>query len=257
MTTGRSGTSTESAGDNFSSGGGPLAFYPDHNSLFVGTRSGKVAEIAIPALSTAGNIAELASADYVQPFADPAEGHIKDVAADGAALAGLLVYQQRLYGSGLIYYDASNTQSLSHFSRPLTLSATGAGPMRRVGAAGQVGLVAGYMAPVPPEWQSKLGGPAVTGQCCVPIVSRTSWGPAAFAWDPAQLDQGRNPDADPLVYYTSAHPTLGPWDGSNPVYGGTIQMGGLVIIAGSRTALFIGRNGIQGAVRMLWRGKKR
>lgn len=235
--------SGDSAGDSFSSGGGPLAFYPDHDSLFVGTRSGKVAEVTIPDPARATEIAELPAAEYLQAFADPTEGHIKDVATDGAALAGLLVYQDRLYGSGLIYYDANNTQSVSHFSRPLSLSTKGAGPMRRVGAAGRVGMVAGYMAVVPPEWRSKLGGPALTGQCCVPIVSRTSWGPAAFAWDPAQLDQGKNADAEALVYYTSEHPTLGAWDGSNPTYGGTIQMGGLAVLAGTRTAVFVGRNG--------------
>lgn len=235
---------TESNGDSFSSGGGPLAFNPDRNALFVGTRSGRVAEVSVPTPGTTLEIAGLPVAEYLQPFADPTEGRIKEVATEGAALAGLLVVQRTLYGSGLIYYDANNTQAVSHFSRPITLSEMGASPMRRVGARGRSGMVAGYMALVPPEWQSKLGGPALTGQCCVPIVSRTSWGPAAFAWDPADLAGKGDVDVTPLVYYNAEHPTLGPWDGSNPTYGGTIQMGGLAVIAGTRTALFIGRNGL-------------
>lgn len=235
---------TGSNGDSFSSGGGPLAFNPERQSLFAGTRSGRVAEISVPAAVNSHSIGDLPVAEYLQPFADPAEGRITEVAEEGAALAGLLVYQNQLYGSGVIYYDASNTQSVSHFSRPLTLSARGASAMRRLGPRGRVGLVAGYMAAVPPEWQTKLGGPALTGQCCIPIVSRTSWGPAAFAWDPAGLHREGEVDATPLVYYTADHPTLGHWDGSNPTYGGTISMGGLAVIGGTRTALFVGRNGL-------------
>lgn len=235
---------TDSNGDSFSAGGGPLAFNPDRRSLFAATRSGRVAEVSVPAAIKSDQIAELPVAEYLQPFADPAEGRIREVAEEGAALAGLLVYQGRLYGSGVIYYDANNTQSVSHFSRPLVLSERGASAMRRVGPRGRVGMVAGYMATVPPEWQTKLGGPALTGQCCVPIVSRTSWGPAAFAWDPADLQREGEIEATPLVYYTGEHQTLGPWDGSNPIYGGTISMGGLAVIGGTRTALFIGRNGL-------------
>lgn len=235
---------TDSNGDNFSAGGGPMAFNPARHSLFIGARSGRIAEVSVPSAAKSPSIAELPSAEYLQPFADPAEGRIKEIAEDGAALAGILVYDGRLFGTGVIYYDAGNTQAVSHFSRPLALDARGATPMRRLGPAGRTGLVAGYMALVPPEWQSKLGGPALTGQCCVPIVSRTSWGPAAFSWDPADLQRSGNIDAQPLVYYTSEHSTLGPWDGSNPTYGGTIQMGGLAVIAGTRTALFVGRNGL-------------
>lgn len=231
-------------GDNFSAAGGPLAFNPARRSLFAGARSGRVAEVTVPAAATRESIADLPMAEYLQPFVDPTEGRISEVATDGAALAGLLVHDGRLYGTAVIYYDASNTQSVSHFSRPLTLAERGASAMRRLGERGRTGLVAGYLALVPPEWQSRLGGPALTGQCCVPIVSRTSWGPAAFSWAPAALERSGDVAANPLVYYTAAHPTLGLWDGSNPTYGGTIQMGGLAVIAGTRTALFIGRNGL-------------
>ena len=55
---------------------------------------------------------------------------------------------------------------------------------------------------------------------------------------------GKDASTSPHLCITTAdHPTLGPWDGSNPTYGGTTQVGGLALIAGTRTALFIGRNG--------------
>jgi hypothetical protein len=233
----------DNSGDTFSYGGGPIAFNPERGSLFAAARSGRVAEITIPAPVQSADVSALTRADFLQPFHDPTEGHIKDVATQGAGLAGLLVHDGRLYGTGLIYYDAQNTQTVSHFSRPMDLAHAGAGPMRRVWQQGRTGFVAGYLASVPPEWQSRLGGPAITGQCCVPIVSRTSWGPAAFAWKPADLADAGEVSAVPLVYYPSDHPTLGPWSGSNPTYGGTIEMGGVALIGGTRTALFVGRNG--------------
>lgn len=235
--------STEANGDTFSFGGGQLAFHPEHNSLFVGTHSGHVAEVSIPTPIKATTIEDLPSAVYLQPFSDPAEGRIMDVAADGAALSGLLVYGDRLYGTALIYYDANNTQAVSHFSRSLDLGERSVKGMVRVGPAGKAGFVAGYMATVPPEWQSRLGGPAITGQCCVAIISRSSWGPSAFVFDPADVTAVKPAPAEPLLYYTGEHPTLGAWEGSNPTYGGATQLGGLAVVAGTRTALFVGRNG--------------
>ena len=229
-------------GDTFASGGGPMAFNPD-GTLYIGARSGRVAEMTIPEPLAETRISSLPVASFVQPFSDPAEGRLKEIIADGVNLSGLLVHRGRLYGSAVIYYDATNSQSRSHFSRPMKLGDRGASAMKRVGESGKTGFVAGYLAAVPPEWQSKLGGPAITGQCCVPIVSRTSWGPAAFAWNPADLDSKDEADVQPLVYYDSQHQTLGPWGGSNPTYGGTVEMGGLALIAGTRTALFVGRNG--------------
>lgn len=232
----------ERNGDSFSFGGGPLAFNPARNSLFVASRASRVAEITIPAPVNSPDVNQLPFGEYLQPFADPTEGRMKDVG--DAALVGLLVYQQRLYGTGMIFYDANNTQSISHFSRPLQLNQAGATPMRRVWQRGKTGFVAGYLAAVPLEWQSRLGAPAITGQCCVSIISRTSWGPAAFAWHPADVLTRDDVPAAPLVYYDSEHHTLGPHEGSSETFGGTTQVGGVAVIARTRTAVFIGSNGV-------------
>lgn len=230
-------------GDSFSFGGKPLAYNPDNNSLFVGTHSGKVAEVSIPQPSK-GALMSLPLAGYLQQFSDPTDGHMKDVAEEGVSLGGLLVYERQLFGSGVIYYDANNTQTVSHFVRPLLLGERSVPKMVRVGQRGKAGFVAGYMATVPPEWQSRLGGPAITGQCCLPIVSRTSLGPAAFVFDPAEVKAGTTAEAHPLLYYPHDRPTLGRWEASNPTYGGTMQLGGAALINGTRTALFVGRNGL-------------
>ncbi len=234
----------EMEGASFGFGGSPIAYNPGNDSLFVGTRGSKVAEVSIPSPVNSSKVEALPFARFLQPFRDPTEGRLRDVANEGAYVAGLLVHDARLYGSGVIYYDANNVQELTHFSRSLKLTEASVTGMHRVGEKGRAGLVAGYLASVPAEWQSALGGPAVTGQCCIPIVSRTSWGPAAFAWNPAELRAGQAARVSPLVYYTGEHPTLGLWEGSNETYGGGVEMGGLVIPPATRTALFVGRNGL-------------
>jgi hypothetical protein len=231
-------------GDTYAFGGRPLAFNPDGPALFVGARSGKVAELTIPTPVRSSRVDDLPFAEFRQPFHDPADGRIRDIADAGASLDGLLVHDNRLYGTGLIYYDAAHAQKLTHFARSLKLGIPEVTRIHRVGEAGQAGFVAGYMASVPAEWRTALGGPAVTGQCCIPIVGRTSWGPSLFAWDPALLGIRDSVKVTPLLYYNSQHPTLGSWEGANERYGATTEMAGVAIINGTRTVLFVGRNGI-------------
>jgi hypothetical protein len=229
-------------GEAFDFGGRTIGYNPAANSLFVASRRSQVAEVSIPTPVDSNLVTDMPFAQYLQPFVDPTEANLGQISNNDAAIDGLLVANGRLYGSVFIYYDAQNVQRVSHYSRSLTLSEPSFRGMYSVGDPAKTGFVSGYMATVPPEWQTLLGGPAVTGQCCIPIVTRTSFGPAAFAWNPADL--GTTPmTATSLLYYTGDHATLGSWGGSDPTYGGTTAMGGLALIAGTRTALFVGRNG--------------
>jgi hypothetical protein len=231
-------------GADFSYGGSPIAFNPARNSLFVGNVDGKVAEISIPTPVNSDNAKAMEVATYLQPaFVDPTEGHLREVSASDVILRGLLVYADRLYGSVTIYYDASNKQRQSHFSRSLNLTVPSFSGWSRVWENERTGLISGWMSAVPAEWQSRLGAPAITGQCCIPIVSRTSYGPAAFAFNPALVGQPTVP-AQPLVYYDSKHTTLGRWEDQNPTYGMTTRIGGVAIIEGTRTALYVGSTGL-------------
>ena len=231
-------------GDNFSYGGQTLVYNPGANTLLVGSRYGKVAEVTIPSPVKGARLEELPVATYVHPFRDPADGHIRDISTDDTALDGLLIHDGRLYGTGLIYYDAAHAQRLTHFSRSLDLSRAEVQRIYQVGETGKAGFVAGYMASVPAEWRTVLGGAAVTGQCCIPIIGRTSWGPSLFSWNPADLGRRDPVPATPLLYYTEQHATLGSWEGSNGSYGGTTSIAGVAIIDGTRTVLFAGRNGM-------------
>ncbi len=229
--------------DNFSFGGKQLTFNPVSHSLFVGSRGGRVAEVSIPTPVNSSNAAAMPFASYLQAFSDPTEGHLSQITGEGVRLDSLMVFGNRLYGTASVYYDANGTQQVSHYSRSLQLNEPSFSGWSSVWAANKSGFVSGSMSVVPAEWRGKLGGPAATGQCCIPIVMRTSWGPSAFAFDPAKIGESLVA-ASPLLYYTATHPTLGNWDNSNPTYGATIQMGGMAMVAGTRTVLYFGRNGM-------------
>jgi hypothetical protein len=230
-------------GDDFSLGGKPFAFNPANSSLFVGSRAGRVAEVAIPQVVNTANVNGMLFGSYVQAFADPVEGNIWQVAPDGASIEGLLVQDGAIYGSAGIYYDASNNQRVSHYARSASLSTPSFSGMRSLWQADHSGFVSGFMSAVPEEWQGRLGGRAITGQCCTPIAWRTSWGPSAFAFDPADIGSTNPVPATPLLYYSNEHPTLGHWNATGLAYGATTRVNGVVIIAGTRTALFFGSTG--------------
>jgi hypothetical protein len=230
--------------DTMGFGGAPLAYNPANNSLFIGTRKHNLAEISIP--SPAVNSTDpkaMKQAALLQGLSDPTEGRWSGLSDGGLTFGGALVVDGKLIGTGVIYYDANNTQRVSHFSRSAKLKEPSFSGWSSVWRADQSGYVAGMMTVIPAEWRAALGGTVLTGQCCIPIVSRTSNGPSAFAFDHSKLGQ-KSVAASPLVYYTGERATLGRWEGSNPTYGATTQIAGMALITGTRTLLYIGRNGL-------------
>ena len=232
----------------FAYGGTALAYNPARHSLFVVGHDWYqlTAEVSIPRAVKNARLGDLHRAAYIQPFADATGGTIDKTGGDNNKIGGELVYGGRLYGTAYVYYDAAGKQVLSHWSRGSTSFGAPAHGLFQVGTLG-AGMVSGFLAEVPPAWRGPLGGPVLTGNCCIPIISRTSFGPAAFAFDPAKLGNA-TPDV-PLVYYPQAHPALGAWDASwNPakgiLFGGGTTIRGLVFPRGARSVLFFGTQGI-------------
>jgi hypothetical protein len=167
-------------------------------------------------------------------------------------LNGLLVSGGNLYGTAVIYYDANGSQKVSHYRRALNLTTPSFSGFKSVWqptradvangvSYGGAGYTSGYLASVPSAWQALLGGPAISGQWGLPIITRESYGPDAVVWDPAQLGAA---NGKALFYYTNQHPTLGPWEGASPRWGGAATAGGAALIDGTRTALFFGKNAL-------------
>lgn len=228
---------------------GPIAYNPDHDSLFVVGHDWQqqVAEVTIPELRRAATLEGYPVARVLQPFADPTDGRSAQVNPgdpNPIKVGGLLPWNGALVVSDYAYYDGGGRQTLSHFVAGQNLASSGEarGPFRV--AAPMAGLVSGYMAPVPKAWQAAIGAPAVTGQCCIAIVSRTSFGPALFAFDPAHVGVKNPIPATPLVYYPESNPTLGNWGDTSPLYNGSTKITGVVFPEGTRSVLFFGRQGM-------------
>ncbi len=183
------------------------------------------------------------TATFVQPLSPSLESKIGLIGDDhgiGRNIGGQLVYKDRLYISAFVYYDSPPSAKASLFSRPLDLHRTGdvAGPAT-VGDM-DPGFTSGYMATVPGAWQAALGGSAVIGNCCLSIISRTSFGPALFAFNPEQPKTAR-----PLVYYDESHQTLGRYGDAQvrPIFNGTTRITGVALPEETASALFFGSTG--------------
>jgi len=236
-----------SGGSSFDYGGTALAFNPARGSLFLVGHNWQqqVAEIAIPEIRQASQVSGLAVAVVLQPFTDATEGRMRTVEADQSqpvSASGLLPYRGSLYLAASVFYDGNGSQRVSHFVSGLDLSVQGdvRGPYQ-VGTLG-AGFVSGHFALIPVAWQAALGGPVQNGNCCLSIISRTSYGPAAFAIDPEQLGAMDPLPAIPLVYYPSAHP-LDDYNGKSALFNGSTVMGGMVFPEASRSILFFGKQG--------------
>ena len=243
----------------FNYGGRALAFNPINNSLFLTGHSWYqlTAEISIPQIVNSTDLRDLNTAAVLQPFADVTEGNRSNIGEGGAAVdtsgeivGGFLVWDNKLVGTVYGYYDAASVVELSHFTSGLTLSATGDfHGMYKVGeapATANPAFVDGYMTRIPADWQSQFGGPALTGNCCLSIISRTSLGPAASVFDPGRLGIDNPVAATPVLGYPIDHPTLGTYGDqrTDVLFNGSMSISGIVFPEGSRSVLFFGRRGV-------------
>jgi len=219
--------------------GHALGYNPAMHSLFFGGHDWyqQLCEIGIPAAIDLSQIAPV-----LQECTDVTEGKLGNIDEGSIKLGGTLVFNDRLIVSAYSYYDADGDQAVSHFVSQLDLSQSGdvSGPFQ---VGDWAGIVSGYMAPVPAEWQATLGGSALTGNCCLSIISRTSYGPAVSIFDPDDVGMVDPVPATPLLYYPAAHP-LAEWDATSMYFNGSTNIVGVAFPPGTRSVLFFGRQGI-------------
>jgi len=246
-------------GQSYEYSGHTLAYYPTNNSLFMASTNAElVSEFSIVATSTDSTVTNLTVASNLQAWEDITEGNRTSIGDGGAYcnpsgvfLGGLMVWGDELIASLFGYYDAGFCAELSHFTSGLDLSDTGDfDGMYRVGdETKNVGYRAGYMAPIPSEWQSSFGNrTAVTGHSFFPIISRSSFGPSLWTFDPDSIGVVEPVGSEPLVYYdaTGSEATLGEYVGNGPAneyISPRDFIGGVIWPPGTDTVLFIGNHG--------------
>ncbi|MCC7353166.1 MAG: hypothetical protein IT330_05350 [Anaerolineae bacterium] len=218
--------------------GHALGYNPANHALFFGGHDWyqELCEVGIPI-----TISLSSTAPILQNCTDVTEGRLGQVDDYTVKLGGTLVYNGRLIVSAFSYYDADGNQVLSHFASTPNLAQTGdvQGPYQ---VGDWAGIVSGYMGMVPPEWRSALGGPALTGQCCISIISRTSAGPAVSVFEPDDVGRTNPVTATALLYYPLSHP-LAPETTQNGLFNLATAIKGVAFPPGTRSVLFFGRHG--------------
>lgn len=206
--------------NGLSYGGRGLGIGPDGTSLFVSChdQGDRLARIRVPANGAVATVLEPCT---------PLAGWSHDM------LGGSLWYGGKLTVTGYVSYDAPGTVSTSHY-QGASLS-TLSGPLHLAGPT--AGWLGGYLGLIPLEWRAAFGGPALTGLCCVSIISRTSHGPTASVIDPAALSS-----ATLVLGYDQLHP-LDPDTSQSTRFNLTTRVGGIAFPSGTRSVLFFGNMG--------------
>lgn len=235
--------------NGFDYGGRGMTYYAANNSLILGgtTVYGYAAEISIPTPSTAGTVAALPRATLLQTWTDIFDGKrltVDGSTGDGVHIGGLLPSGANLIANVYDYYDGSQTQTLSMFRSKLLFSTVPGnvlGPYRVGTPLYQAGFVSGWMTPIPAAWQSALGGPALTGNCCLSVIQRSSYGPSVTVFDPADVGVTDPVPGTRVLGYIAGHTTIGNYP-NGALYNGVVWVGGMAFPSGSSSLIFFGRN---------------
>ena len=239
---------------SFNYAGRGIAFNAANNSLFIfgHVYNGWLAEVNIPTPVMSSRLSALPTASMRQNFANVWQGTLGHLAAGGAYIdtggmsGGVLVNGSKLVISQYADYDAGLVAMLSHATVNANWSSSvGFSGMKTVGSANAagVGQTAGYMTPIPSEWQGLMGGQAMTGQALISIITRSAMGPAAWVFNPDDVGVTNPVPATQVVGYPDGHWTLGDYSAANSTIGGSDLVTAIVWPTGSRTVMFFGRHG--------------
>jgi len=236
-------------------GGAAIGYNPGNGgpgSLFLScnAQTTTIAEVSIPVAINSTDFNALNTAAMLQACTDPTAGSTKPiVGSNGTQIGGMLVYKGKLLTTEYLYYDSPGTTDRAIFVKPNTnLSQSNASGAYIIDAP-TVDFLDSWMTPIPGPWQAAFGGPVASGNDGLTIITRTSFGPSAFAWDPDRLtDINTGISSTPLLYYDSSHPMIGQWDGDAPnntttFWNGNGAYHGAVIPPGARSILYFGEQG--------------
>ncbi|MEZ4836768.1 MAG: hypothetical protein R2873_33045 [Caldilineaceae bacterium] len=231
---------------------GPLFYHPDRESIFIVGHAHQqaIAEFAVPEIVDSTVITDLAmAAAPVQNFAaflDSAQGDNPQLLDRIGGLAVISGTTQMLVNA-YEYYDApgDNTDTTLVIGDAADLA--GAQVEGFFAFEGGAGHTSGWISPVPPAWQSILGGPYITGASSgIPIISRTSVGPSAFVFDPADVGASSPISTTKLLDFSLDHPLhedLSNDSRENSLWTHLSRVTYGVIVPGTRTYLTLGYSG--------------
>ncbi len=167
---------------------GPIEYNSTNHSLFIVGHSHQqaIAEFSIPDLVD-GTLDQLNFGTNLQPFVSTlgaaACGNTQNIDRVG----GMKMVSGRLLVNGYQYYDAGGSVTHTTLAIEDPSDLTNSAVQGYFELAGGAGHTSGWISEIPQVWQGLLGGTHISGQSSgIPIISRTSVGPSAFAFSPAE-----------------------------------------------------------------------
>ncbi len=252
--------------NTFQYGGGSLAYYNDPKygpSLYVNGHpncGSCVGQVQIPSASpvNSANWSSLPMATTIQQPADITQGTLNNIMngnnGNNNEVYGLLV------GNGRILVGANNVYGVDGTISPpgqiadiavqgsTSVSAGGVfSQWTTVGGSHFVGAIrsqAGWMAWIPSEWQSLVGGDALTGQGAIAVTGTTSSGASANVITSSNVGAVKPVPGITMVYYDVNVAAMCGSKGceatQNSEFNLTGDIGGMLWVPGTRSILYVG-----------------
>lgn len=236
---------------------GPLEYNRANHSVFIvgHAQQQNIAEFAVPKIINSTALADLAMASApLQSFTPVLDRAIGGNPQSLDRIGGMELVEtasgRQLVINAYEYYDAPGDNTQTTLIARNSDSLAGSIMDGYYTFQGCAGHTSGWISPIPSQWQSKLGGDYITGQSSgIPIISRTSVGPSAFAFVMSSLTGGTVPDPvaiAKLLDFNLVHPLhsdLSNITGANDIWTHLSRVVYGFIVPGTRTYLTIGNSG--------------
>jgi hypothetical protein len=205
--------------------------------------SGTVGQVQIPdELVKSQDWDELPVADVLQDFHEISDGKAATLGTDSyVSIFGMLPYNARLIVAAASWYDAPCQQDASHGVSSLDLSdPDDFSGFKKINAVANARSLGGYMTIIPSEWRASFGGPALTGNSALSIISCISSGPAATVFNPDDVGVTDPIPGTTVVYYTLDNYLIvgNKTDENTWTFGSSVK--GIAFPQGTRSVLFFG-----------------
>lgn len=231
-------------------------------TLFVQGWSGAgstVGQVKIPATPVkSASFASLPVTPIVQAIQEAVSGTLDAIDNDPSGqdfnnaryVYGLMVDDAgRLIIGANFYYANSQIANITY--KPNTNLSSSTAAWTSFNSSQPIRAQTGYFAKVPPEWQSLLGGPWMSGMCTLSVISSSSTGAAVGTFNPADLGVVTQPVQHTLLQYPIDHPQSGGvglgTESQQAVlprfYNNTCVIRGMCFVPGTRSVLFFGAIG--------------
>ncbi len=191
---------------------GIIAYNPTNHSIFITGHANfrTLGEFSIPPLVNSTDLLQLNTSSNLQPFRSILDSTPDNNPQGIDRISGMELIGNRLIINAVEWYDApaNNTHTTLIVENPSNIANSPiSGYYSLVGAA----HAAGWMSPVPTEWQADLGTTYLTGSSSkYSINGRLAIGVTAFGFDPASF---LNPASTPVPTTTMLDYSL-----ANPLY---------------------------------------